>query len=86
MYVIFVTGKLLSNASGPHPRAATVKHGSLARTEHNVTLSWRTMTAQIAGDFVALLMRDVIDQTGSFIEIWNWTKVATAPHRVRALL
>ena len=44
--------------------------------------SLESATARIAGDFVALLVREVIGQIGTYIEIWNWTKAATIPQRV----
>lgn len=57
-------------------------HGSLSKSDVPFMPSWRHATVQISGDFVALLLRDVVDDTGAFIEIWNWTK-ATTQHRVR---
>jgi len=74
----------LSVVSEPHPKAATLTHGSisLSRSDYHFTPFLHYTTARIAGDFVGLLVREVIGQIGAYIEIWNWTKGTTASSRV----
>lgn len=75
----------LGIASEPHPKAATLTHGSMSRSrsDYHFTLSPQSITtARIAGDFVGLLVREVIGQIDTYIEIWNWTKGTTFSHRV----
>jgi len=69
-----------------HPKATVPTHQSLAFTQVDYTFgpSWATISAQIAGDFVAIMIRECEGLTCTYIEIWNWTQ-ADLPHKVCAL-
>jgi hypothetical protein len=36
--------------------------------------SWFSVRIQVAGDFVALLVKESVDTVGGFLEIWNYTR------------
>jgi hypothetical protein len=36
--------------------------------------SWFSVRIQVAGDFVALLVKESVDAVGGFLEIWNYTR------------
>jgi hypothetical protein len=58
-------------------------HGSLDKELYgSFSLRWYSVKVQVAGEFIALLVRQTVDTPGAYIEIWNWTQ-AGAPHEVR---
>jgi len=71
----------------PHPRATVLTHGSLAKTlvEDDFQLYWGAVTIQVAGDYVALLVRHVRGRAMSYIDIWNWTQ-DNSSHQVGAFV
>lgn len=70
----------LRSSVEPHPKAIMPVHGSL-KGHVNLSLAWDSTLVQVAGDFVALLVRGMVGGIGSYIEIWNWTKT-NLTHRV----
>ncbi|KIM80998.1 hypothetical protein PILCRDRAFT_821845 [Piloderma croceum F 1598] len=64
----------------PHPRAGMLTHNSLPRSRVDPVAFWPSVKVQIAGDFIALLVRNIVIGNCGFLEIWNWTE-ATPPHR-----
>lgn len=60
----------------PHPKAES----SILRSFKRCTLgasdadSFFSVRIQVAGDFVALLVKESVDSVGGVLEVWNYTR------------
>jgi hypothetical protein len=60
----------------PHAKAESSILRSFRRSDLGTSdaESWFSVRIQVAGDFVALLVKESVDTVGGALEVWNYTR------------
>jgi hypothetical protein len=60
----------------PHAKAESSILRSFKRSDLGASdaESWFSVRIQVAGDFVALLVKESVDSVGGVLEVWNYTR------------
>lgn len=82
MFSCRLISRFMNGGQEMHPRATAPNHQSLPFQHVDVHFVPHYTTIQVAGDFVALLVKQVQSDRRSHVELWNWTQAASYGVRV----